>query len=415
MFILLILYTFFVFIRPQDYIPFFSKIPVMPVLLILMFIGFLLLKDKRFDLPQDKFIFFFFIATFVAHLFHLYFGGLAYVLSKLFPAILIYYIMTNTLVNLERIEKYFQLIIILSLILAAHGIHQYFNGGVGWTGQTFAKKTTRIRYIGIFSDPNDLSLVFLFSIPLSLYFYIKKESFIRRLVYLVLAAIFIYGIILTQSRGAMVSLASMVAYFAIRRYGLKKGVIIGLILLLPVLIIGSKEFSRISTDEESAYGRIDSWYEGIQMLLSSPLWGVGVGMFTEYNPLTAHNSFVLCFAETGFLGYFFWIGAIYYNFIGLNYSIEYEKIDNENNLLTPSFFLTISLIGFLTASFFLSRTYTIILYMIMGLITSYLYATNQDLGWEYPSKLEIRDIKNILMLEFGTIIAIYIFVKFSVH
>jgi len=416
MFILLCLYTFFVFIRPQEFIGIFKIFPFMPVLFVFLLIGMIFVKDKAFHFPQDKFLVMFFIFAVLSHLFHLYFSGALGVFTGLLPVISLYYIITNSLNTLERIEKYFSLIIVLSLVMAIHGIHQYYNDGIGWTGQTFAPKTTRIRYIGIFSDPNDLSLVFLFSIPLIIYFFAEKKKFLLRIVNIFTLAVILFAMILTQSRGAMVSLGAMMAYYGVRKYGMKKGLIIGAILLLPLIIVFSTgKFLAISTEEESAYGRIDAWYEGFQMLIHSPIWGVGPGMFTEYNYLTAHNSYVLCFAENGLVGYFFWLGSIYFTFIGLSKSIKIELTDAvEGKIISPSFFLTISLIGFLAASFFLSRTYTIILYMNLGVISAYLYMMEKENNIDFYKYSLQKDIFAVIGIVFASILIIFLFVKMSV-
>jgi len=416
MFILLCFYTFFVFIRPQEYIPIFSKIPFMPIILVVLIIGLFLNKEKNFHFPQDKFLIGFFIMTILSHLFHAYMTGAYEVIVKLLPVIILYYIMTHTLTSMDRLEKYFKLLILFALIMAAHGIHQFYNDGIGWTGQTFANKTTRIRYIGIFSDPNDLSLVFIFAIPLAIYFIFQYKNFLTKLVNVSIISVLVYAILLTSSRGAMVSLGSMVAYYAVRRYGMKKGIIAGILFSIPVIILFSKgNFLEISAEEESAHGRVEAWYEGLQMLIHSPLWGVGTGMFTEYNYLTAHNSFVLCFSETGLIGYFFWLGALYFNFTGLSRSIKYElENEAEGAIFSPSFFLTISLIGFLTASFFLSRTYTIILYMNMGIITSYLYIKEKESDWSFYQNALQKDLMNITGLIFLSIFIIFLFVRFNV-
>src|SRR3546814_13539640 len=59
----------------------------------------------------------------------------------------------------------------------------------------------------------------------------------------------------------------------------------------------------LDAGEFSAYGRIESWYDGIQMFLANPVIGVGVGNFTAHTWLTDHTSFVLVLAETGIVGY----------------------------------------------------------------------------------------------------------------
>jgi len=258
--------------------------------------------------------------------------------------------------------------------------------------------------------------VFIFSVPLIIYFMYKEKNFFIRLLFLISLAVILYATFLTQSRGAFVSLAMMVVYYGIRKYGLKKGMIAGAILLIPLLLFFAQgRLTEISTTEESAYGRIDAWYEGLMMLLRSPLWGVGPGMFTEHNYLTAHNSYVLCFAETGLLGYFFWLGAIYFNLVGLSRSIQYELATaEEGSVVSKGFFLTISLIGFLTASFFLSRTYTIILFINLALITSYLYSVEEESGMELYEETKMTDLWKIAGWVFGSIVLIFIFVKFSV-
>lgn len=416
MFYLLCIYTFFVFIRPQEYIPALTGIPLMPILFILMLIGWIIVKEKRIGFPQDKFLIFFLILGATSHVLNFYFGGAFAFFTKFLSIIIIYYFITSSLVSMKEIERFFALIIFLTTIMAVHGILQFNNDGIGWTGQTFAKKSTRIRYIGIFSDPNDLALVFIFAVPLILYFISQNRKLLYRIINIGILSTILYAIYLTQSRGAIVSLGTMIAYYGVKKYGIKKGLIAGAILLIPLVILFTKgQFLEISTTEESAYGRIDAWYEGIQMLMHSPLWGVGPGMFTEFNYLTAHNSFVLCFSETGILGYFFWIGAIYYNFTGLAKTYKYELLNSEEGtIVSPSFFLTISLVGFLAASFFLSRTYTIILYINLGVITSYLYVKSNELEIELYDTAYTRDLLQIAGIVFGSILLIFFFVKLSV-
>ena len=416
MFVLLCLYTFFVFIRPQEYIGFFKGAPFMPIILIGMIIGLILKPGKIFQFPQDRFLIFFFGMGIVSHILHFYFGGAYYYFTKFLTVLILYYVIISTLDTIEKIERYFVVIIMLTLVLAIHGIDQYFNDGIGWTGQTFAPGTTRIRYIGIFSDPNDLSLIFLFSLPLLIYFLRQDKSFIYKIFYFLSFVIILWATILTQSRGAVMSLGSMLAYYGLRRYGYKKGIIISLILLIPLIIVYKQaQFLTISTEEESAYGRIDAWYAGIQMLKASPLWGVGPGMFTEYNYLTAHNSFVLCFAENGIIGYYFWLGALYYTFIGLTKSIKYELLDvEEGAIITPSFFLSISLIGFLTASFFLSRTYSNVLYIILGVISAYLYVMEERFDVKIFGEGFQSDYLKIGIISVISVVIIFLFVHLVV-
>src|SRR3546814_2891368 len=50
------------------------------------------------------------------------------------------------------------------------------------------------------------------------------------------------------------------------------------------------------------------------MFLANPVFGVGVGNFTDHTRLTAHNPFALVLAETGIVGYTVWLAMVGYCF-----------------------------------------------------------------------------------------------------
>jgi O-antigen ligase len=104
------------------------------------------------------------------------------------------------------------------------------------------------------------------------------------------------------------------------------------------------------------------------MLKSEPLLGVGYGQFLDHHTLTAHNSFVLCFAEAGLIGYFFWLGIIVVTVIqlqGLKHLGGDDPPKRELQQLARAFQL--ALIAFMTAAFFLSRSFIPMLYLLTGL------------------------------------------------
>jgi len=135
---------------------------------------------------------------------------------------------------------------------------------------------------------------------------------------------------------------------------------------LVALDYGGRQFS-IEPDE-SASGRLIAWSEGLEMLKEKPILGVGYGQFQDYHTLTAHNSLVLCFAETGLVGCFFWVGLIVVTVLelhGLERLAGTEPFDVMARQWAAG--LQLSFIGFLTAAFFLSRTFVPTLYLIIGL------------------------------------------------
>jgi O-antigen ligase len=113
---------------------------------------------------------------------------------------------------------------------------------------------------------------------------------------------------------------------------------------------------------------------GLQLLRQHPLAGVGFNQFLEFNDLTAHNSYVLCFAELGVVGYFLWIALIVVSARQLN-GLMAGSEDAEFVRWTSA--VQKSLFAFLASAFFLSRTYSPSLYVLLGIITG-LYAFSRN-------------------------------------
>ena len=65
---------------------------------------------------------------------------------------------------------------------------------------------------------------------------------------------------------------------------------------------------RINEDDS----RVAAWVTGLGIFKAHPVFGIGIDNFSDYNETgnTAHNSYVLCLAELGMFGYFFWMGMI---------------------------------------------------------------------------------------------------------
>lgn len=121
--------------------------------------------------------------------------------------------------------------------------------------------------------------------------------------------------------------------------------------------------------DESAEGRLEAWAAGLEMLKESPIWGVGQGQFTEHHGLVAHNSFVHCFSETGFVGYTVWLSMIGLTLYGL-YRVETsETPEGEEDLRPFARALRLGFTAFLVGAFFLSRSYGAMLFLQIGLGT----------------------------------------------
>jgi putative inorganic carbon (HCO3(-)) transporter len=116
---------------------------------------------------------------------------------------------------------------------------------------------------------------------------------------------------------------------------------------------------------------VEAWSKGLQLLKAHPLSGVGFGMFTDFHDITAHNSFVLCFSELGVPGYFLWLTLLVVTLMELN-AIQKLPVTTEGDLLLRRLARSVQIgfYGFLVSAWFLSRTYTVTLYLLIALAVS---------------------------------------------
>ena len=276
---------------------------------------------------------------------------------------------------------------------------------------TTVDRIWRVRSLGFLSDPNDFGQALVVSLGM-LALFKRPRSTVRNLIVLgVPGAIIFYAIYLTHSRGALLGLAALMFFGIQRRLGtLRTTLLIGgmAIAAMALNFTGGRAYTA---NEESAGGRIDAWGEGLNMLASRPIFGVGYGQFTDHNYLTAHNSFVLCFAETGLVGYFLWLGLILLVFKQLKRAITLTEYSREEpGLAAP---LRNAMVGFFTCAIFLSRAYQPGLYILLSLAISAAYCERTAIPAE---RLEAFDAaipwrRTTALAVVLTILAVYAIVK----
>src|SRR5262249_15715440 len=182
--------------------------------------------------------------------------------------------------------------------------------GQSWTGHAMDvwPDGHRIQYIGPFYDPNDLAMLFAACFPMAAYLASESASKLIKLFWVGTMGLLAYGVFLTNSRGGLLAMLGMGGVWSRRRFGrVATGVIA--VIGLPTLFAATR-LSAMSAEEESAAGRVDAWYTALQLFIWRPITGVGMGLFTEHNTLTAHNSWMLVLAELGLFGYLVWFSLV---------------------------------------------------------------------------------------------------------
>lgn len=374
MFPLILLYVVLTIVRPQDYVPSLETVPLLPAVLVLAFLAWLMSREKTFQAPQFIILPAFLGILMVSQVANGWTGGAVDEMARFGPVVIAFFVFGAACTTQARVRAAMAVFVLCASVLALHGVQQAATG-VGWTGTPIGEGH-RIQYVGIFNDPNDLGLLFAATLPMAAF--LGRRGARARLAWLGGAALLLYGTYLTNSRGAMLAVLVVAGGYIWHRHGVMVAGTLGVLGLAALKLVSSR-MDELDAGEESAAGRVDAWYAGLEMFRDSPALGVGPGNFTEYNELTAHNSFVLVLAETGFIGFLLWLAFVGYGFwmmltivrhphtAGVDGGSEQAWIMERQMALA----LLLSLCGLFAAAFFLSRSYMVVLYLIAAMVAGH--------------------------------------------
>jgi len=286
---------------------------------------------------------------------------------------------------------------------------QFYSGvGLGGIAPLREGGVLRIRGAGIFNDPNDLAVTFVTAIPLLVA--LARGATPARSRYLLFGLALLTVLValyFTNSRGGIVALAASASVYAYRRLGKWVATFSVVAVAIAIVALGPTRVNEIQTDEESAQGRIVAWSEGLQMLKSQPLFGVGWSRFTDFHQRVAHNSFVQIIAETGLTGGFFFVGIAYTYFLGL---LAVRRTGGDR--AGPTDFtdaLVASGVGLLTGAAFLSRQNSPQFYVVIAVGAAYagLRGAGSVLAAR-PAGAALFDAVRVVAIEALAIAAVYL-------
>jgi putative inorganic carbon (HCO3(-)) transporter len=255
------------------------------------------------------------------------------------------------------------------------------------SGSVADSNEVRIRGLGILNDPNIFGQFLLLILPLL--FVGKKKSGLGPGYFLAIpfAALLVVGIYFTDSRGAEIGLGVLIGLFLMSRF--KKAGVVGALIIGPLSLVVINATRSRTVSMAGGLDRLAIWSDGMAFFKSSPIWGIGVGGFAERDNWTAHNSYLLCAAEVGLLGFFLWTSLIVVTLIQLN---RVSKVVGESDPLARwAAAVKLSLGGYLFTSFFLSCTYSPLLFLLLGMAGAIIVAAGGDeaiplQGTKWPAK-----------------------------
>jgi len=302
---------------------------------------------------------------------------------------------------------------------------------------------TRIRGAGFLSDPNDLAQILLIALPLAFIAWLRGHAVANFFVVLVPAALLLWTTYLTHSRGGLIALAAVALMAGRKKIGTTASTALAATFILGMLALDFTGGRGISAADGA--DRLEASANGLEMFKSAPIFGIGFNGFTDLYEITAHNSFVLCLAELGLVGSTLWMALLVTTTIGLNriigvqkkrqprrfygllrlfetcsianigafalpnppsariFTLKYahasEALPAMKSATAPEFethnelvdspripkhwilAMRLALVSFMASAWFLSRSYTTTMYLVLGLATATIALQHGDRKW----------------------------------
>lgn len=231
----------------------------------------------------------------------------------------------------------------------------------------------RMTGVGLVKNANDIAAILILGIPFTVYFF--KDFKNKRLRNTLSIAVYIFYFVLiwkAKSRGATLGLGlyAIVWYWLqIKNKKIATYVLVGGTLFTYVALSSIQR--NVSDIDGSTKNRIIFWKAGVNMAVRNPFLGVGYGGYvnnlhqyangnvgTEGSKMTAHSTWILALAETGFVGFMLYIGA-------WGYTIKTAWRMREDY---PEYIL--ALVAYGTVITFLSHTYLLYPFILIALVVA---------------------------------------------
>lgn len=214
----------------------------------------------------------------------------------------------------------------------------------------FGARTTALEYssrtslelLGQATDPNEFSGLFIISIGFTLLFFLQVDKLIKKLTLGLLIFIQLYVVILSGSRGALISVIFMMMYTFILNKKISIKLLLKFLILVVILclllykliipIVPEDILNRLSIQAliiDGGSGRSDIWKDALEQMISGSIinfiFGHGVdGILAGgiHITRTMHNQFIQNFVCYGCIGLILYVNFIFNIFKLLN---KYNK------------------------------------------------------------------------------------------
>jgi O-antigen ligase len=294
------------------------------------------------------------------------------------------------------------------------------------------EEPNRLKGLGVINDPNDFGQLTVCVIPLMFIFWRTKKIIWNIGIVIVPACALLLGVYLTHSRGALLALIAMAIVAARRRIGTLPALLLAGALFASAMALQFTGGRAISA--ESGSDRTSLWGQGLEIFRAHPLFGVGFGNMPDYTEdhHTAHNSAVVCAAELGLFGLYFWSLFLFttardaLTIASPTKVTEGEPIVPEGSRFPQAVWkveasdkaeinrlgrlMVLTLAGFLVAAWFLSRAYVMTFFLLGGMV-EVIFQMALDRGMIAPRLALARALMYAGGLAISLLLAMYVLLR----
>lgn len=289
--------------------------------------------------------------------------------------ILIFIVIINVVRTEARLKALLFLAIVTALILSIQAINDYRLGLMTVEGYRAAGRGT-----GIFGNTNDMALYLVTMLPISAALFFSSRQPFKRAIHAACAAMMIFGILLSYSRGAFLGVLVAFVFFAIRigrRSKFEIAVLLFAASAAMILLAPSGYGDRLLSivmpgldSNGSADTRRGELLRSIYVALRHPLLGIGMGNYQpnmSYKGLVTHNSYTQVASEMGMTALVLYTAFIVTPLRKLS-SIARETFGTreDSHFYYLALGLQASLLVYMVSSFFLSIAYAWNIYYLVG-------------------------------------------------
>jgi O-antigen ligase len=280
-----------------------------------------------------------------------WFGGVVDSCAAFLPTAAAFFFLVANITTSRRLKIATWVIVGATLFVVVEALCGYYAGFRGdmfilrnnlYEGERVVGSFLRLCGTGFMRDPNDFAHMLAIALPLVLIGWKPRQLLSNFLCVLIPFVLLLWAIYLTHSRGALLGLVAISLFAGHRKLGTIASSVLAGLLAIGMMALDFTGGRAISASEGA--DRLEAWSTGLELFKGAPVFGIGFHNFTDYNEITAHNSFVLCLAELGLIGSTIWVALLVTTVMNLNDAIaaggQVRPADDliEKESEAPSFF-----------------------------------------------------------------------------